>query len=222
MSLTHASEGAQAISVDTDFPAVITTAEEANAAHRQILKAVGRFYDLGKYLKDIKASLRHGEWIPHVEANYDFDVRTAQRYIAKYDSVSHLDRAEAVKLLEDRRKANKPSEEKPKHVEPKPVREAEIVSLVSEPVKEEAEEPLPAIDFTTPETTLIADVVRKHDKNSILVIKQERFEDLVRGILRPLIQKLCQQDGYKHAPTMRCALLNVLGELIREVQPEAA
>jgi hypothetical protein len=120
----------------------------------------------------------------------------------------------AVEEQKPRAKVPAPTPAKP---EPK-TREVEA-SVATEAVKG-FEEPLPVINTTVPETAVIANVVRKHDKNSILVIKQERFENLVRGIVRPLIQSLCQQAGYKHAPTMRGALLNVLGQIMRDIQQE--
>jgi hypothetical protein len=52
----------------------------------------------------------------------------------------------------------------------------EVVATVAEETHEE--DPLPAIDGTAPGTAVIEDVVRMHDKKSILVIKQERFEIL--------------------------------------------
>jgi N6-adenosine-specific RNA methylase IME4 len=57
--------------------------------------------EIGSLLSEQKAELFHGDWIPWVEANLNFDVRTAQRYIKvsrkapelKYDSVSYLTEA---------------------------------------------------------------------------------------------------------------------------------
>jgi hypothetical protein len=82
----------------------ITTAEQANAAHRRIVSSVQDAISIGEFLSVKKAELKHGEWLPWVEANLNFDRRTATNYMRlfdKWETVSHLGLSEAYKLLSD-------------------------------------------------------------------------------------------------------------------------
>ena len=53
-------------------------AKRANAAHAA---GIDRFIEAGRALIDAKAQLQHGEWLPWIEKNLDFSIKTAQRYI---------------------------------------------------------------------------------------------------------------------------------------------
>ena len=196
----------------------ITTAGEANAAHRRIVGSVQDAIAIGEFLTAKKADdLSYNTWKGWVEENLEFDQRTAWNYMHLYknrhllETVSSLSAAYKLLAAPVKEEEPKPRTPKPAKVKPEPVTvEAEVVS----------QENLPAIDVAAPETTVIANVVSKHDKKSILVIPQQRFENLIRGVIRPLIQEMCQQAGPKHAPTMRGAVLNVLGQIMRDIQQE--
>jgi len=60
---------------------------------------------IGQLLTEQKDALKHGEWLPWIEANLPFDRRTATNYMAVYDKreiVSHLDSpTDAYRLLAD-------------------------------------------------------------------------------------------------------------------------
>jgi len=82
---------------------------EINTLHSKNVGAakstIGRAIRIGQLLTKKKSTLKHGEWMPWLEKNIDFDDRTARRYIncfenkerLKLDSVSNL--ADAYRLL---------------------------------------------------------------------------------------------------------------------------
>jgi hypothetical protein len=75
----------------------------------------------GRILQEVKARLKHGEYLPWVAANFSGTTRTAQRYKAlatKYDNVSHLVAATSLRKVaallaepepEKRKKNQKPA-----------------------------------------------------------------------------------------------------------------
>ncbi len=68
----------------------ITTsiAEQINAAHAACLASMSdsvvKAIEVGRLLSEAKAKLTHGEWIPWVEVNCDFDIRSAQVYMQAF------------------------------------------------------------------------------------------------------------------------------------------
>jgi Protein of unknown function (DUF3102) len=95
--------------------------EEINELHQQNLDAakstLERAIWIGELLTQQRANLKHGEWLPWLEANIIFSDRTARRYIAvfeqreqlKLDSVSDL--ADAYRFLSDQSEADKRDKE---------------------------------------------------------------------------------------------------------------
>jgi hypothetical protein len=59
---------------------IISTAEEANAAHRRIVATVQDAIAIGEFLTRQKAKLKHGEWLPWVKENLEFSRQTADNY----------------------------------------------------------------------------------------------------------------------------------------------
>jgi hypothetical protein len=90
-------------------PIGISTVAEINQLHAEICDAarttIEKAIRIGELLAQHKASLKHGEWLPWLSGNVEFNERTAQRYMRvfdnrdrlKNDSVSYL--ADAYKLL---------------------------------------------------------------------------------------------------------------------------
>jgi hypothetical protein len=86
----------------------------------------------GEILVAVKARLKHGEWIPWIEANLNFDTQTAQQYMrcfrnrdrlndcsSSYLTIKELAKEEEVEEPEDKPKSNKrelvfvPGQERP-------------------------------------------------------------------------------------------------------------
>jgi Protein of unknown function (DUF3102) len=89
-----------------------TIAEQVNAAHREaqefLHKGLNRAIDAGNLLLEAKARLKHGEWLPWLDANVECSARTAQAYmrVARYAEeldknadLSHLSLVGALKML---------------------------------------------------------------------------------------------------------------------------
>ena len=76
---------------------LLTTATEINEAHRLARSsaetAVEHAIRCGQLLLEKKAAMRHGEWIPWIEANCEFDRFSAAKYMkaANVASTAHLD-----------------------------------------------------------------------------------------------------------------------------------
>ncbi len=108
-------------------------AQQINEAHRagntagqEALKhcrrAFEHYYRAGVLLNEEKAEQPHGAWLPWLEANFEGDPRTAQRYMrladnwpaiqAKYDSVSHLSLSKALMGLTGPKEEPKELEER--------------------------------------------------------------------------------------------------------------
>src|SRR5271165_5706446 len=69
---------------------VISTAEEANAAHRRIVATVQDAIAIGEFLTRQKAKLKHGEWLPWVKENLEFSRQTADNYRRLYENRDKL------------------------------------------------------------------------------------------------------------------------------------
>ena len=99
--------------VVTPEPEITALAADINAEHERAFgkatEALEHARRAGELLLQAKAAVGHGEWLPWVEANCKFSVRTAQGYIrlaqgwetlsAKCATVAHLGLREALTLL---------------------------------------------------------------------------------------------------------------------------
>ena len=98
---TAAASTAMSRELDAISEIVALHSEVVTAARTTLDKAIR----IGALLTEQKASLKHGQWLPWMEANLPFDRRTATNYMAVYDKreiVSHLDSpADAYRLLAD-------------------------------------------------------------------------------------------------------------------------
>ena len=90
----------------------MTSANEINQLHNKILNAARTSIEdairIGELLTNQKAKVEHGQWLPWVESNLQFDARQAQRYmrvfeqrgeLANASSKSHLTLTDALRLL---------------------------------------------------------------------------------------------------------------------------
>src|SRR5271166_6682992 len=69
---------------------VISTAEEANAAHRRIVATVQDAIAIGEFLTRQKAKLKHSEWLLWVKENPEFSRQTADNYRRLYENRDKL------------------------------------------------------------------------------------------------------------------------------------
>ena len=93
---------------DSSLQIGATVVDEINRLHNGILGHARQSLDsairIGEILTQVKAAARHKEWLPWLEDNVAFNVRTAQRYMSCYerrdqfknDNVSHLSEAYAL------------------------------------------------------------------------------------------------------------------------------
>jgi hypothetical protein len=76
--------------------------DDLNERHERILRAAAdvarQVIELGERLREVKTKIRHGKWVPFVEQNLKFSMRTVQRYMKaaeqKYDPILSYDPAE--------------------------------------------------------------------------------------------------------------------------------
>ena len=94
-------------------PSLATLAAQINEHHRAVEEAMTaglqHALEAGKLLTKAKALVKHGEWIPWLDENFDGSARLAQRYMRVVDElpkleanttrVSHLSFREACRLL---------------------------------------------------------------------------------------------------------------------------
>jgi hypothetical protein len=82
----------------------IDAASEINRLHFENIEAarttIQRAMRIGELLSQMKSKLRHGEWLPWLEANVAFDARTAQRYVKVYENRDRL-KNDSVSYLKD-------------------------------------------------------------------------------------------------------------------------
>lgn len=92
-----------------------TLAEMANTAaelaERDMVSAVGRAWDCGRYLLAAKAQVPHGQWMHWVRVNFDRELRTASRYMqlaGAFESRAAI--AEAASIRQAMRMISQPEE----------------------------------------------------------------------------------------------------------------
>lgn len=70
-------------------------AARANDAHRQVNRSSSETLSLakqaGEILQEAKSDLKHGEWIPWLESNFEGSVRTAQLYLQVFENWAQLE-----------------------------------------------------------------------------------------------------------------------------------
>ena len=93
-------------------------------------KALPKVLEIGRRLTEVRAGLKHGEWLPWVTTNLPFSDRTARNYIKKYKQLSILklestsDLTAAYKLLAAPKRTAKSTPPKPE--EPTPAVEVQV------------------------------------------------------------------------------------------------
>jgi DNA modification methylase len=75
---------------DIETIPIIKTVAECNAAHQRFLSGCQDAIAIGDFLKKQKAKLAHGQWVPSVQDNLAFDVRSAQRYMKLFENRKFL------------------------------------------------------------------------------------------------------------------------------------
>lgn len=154
---------------DTGVELLLGHAKHINAAHHageeSARTALEHYHRAGMLLAEVKVKLPHGAWLPWLEANFDGNPRTAQRYVKLADNwdaitnttdVSHLTLAQALRQLE------KPRDEKPLE-EPadEETPDTYTFELTMERVLGQLEEPQP--EEPADEETLDTPTIEQHD-----------------------------------------------------------
>ena len=100
--------------------------EAAELAERDMVSAVGRAWDCGRYLLAAKQQVPHGQWMHWVRVNFDRELRTASRYMQLAGAFqSRAAIAEAASIRQAMRMISQPEEVVADEPEPELVEEAE-------------------------------------------------------------------------------------------------
>lgn len=111
----------------------------AEQAERDMVSAVGRAWDCGRYLLAAKAQVPHGQWMHWVRVNFDRELRTASRYMQLAGAFpTRAAIAEAASIRQAMRMISQPEEIVADEPEPELV---EDVEPESEPEIEPQERP---------------------------------------------------------------------------------
>jgi hypothetical protein len=147
---------------------MITTAAQANDAHRRIEKLGNALKEealgLGKFLSEQKVKAGHGNWQAWMKANLQFSERTAQRYILLYEKRNELGWGEILTLADsenENRQGMSDLQEDPSHtaVPANPTPPAAIPSSSTQALKKltkPKQKPAPAKKVTAAEHTWTA------------------------------------------------------------------
>lgn len=85
--------------------------EAAELAERDMVSAVGRAWDCGRYLLAAKQQVPHGQWMHWVRVNFDRELRTASRYMQLAGAFpSRAAIAEAASIRQAMRMISQPEE----------------------------------------------------------------------------------------------------------------
>ena len=100
--------------------------EAAELAERDMVSAVGRAWDCGRYLLAAKAQVPHGQWMHWVRVNFDRELRTASRYMQLAGAFpTRAAIAEAASIRQAMRMISQPEEAAADEPEPELVEEIE-------------------------------------------------------------------------------------------------
>lgn len=100
--------------------------EAAELAERDMVSAVGRAWDCGRYLLAAKQQVPHGQWMHWVRVNFDRELRTACRYMQLAGAFpSRAAIAEATSIRQAMRMISQPEEAPVDEPEPELVEEIE-------------------------------------------------------------------------------------------------
>ncbi len=92
------------------LPKIQEATDEVRLLHQELMGGakvtIEKAIRIGELLTGIKASLKHGQWLPWVSENLEFDRTQASRYMAVFtnrndDRIHHLGFTDAYKLLSD-------------------------------------------------------------------------------------------------------------------------
>ena len=110
--------------------------EAAELAERDMVSAVGRAWDCGRYLLAAKSQVPHGQWMHWVRVNFDRELRTASRYMqlaGAFESRAAI--AEAASIRQAMRMISQPEEIVADEPEPELVQEIEAEPDVTQEIE---------------------------------------------------------------------------------------
>lgn len=196
---------------------VKSVAQKIISLHEGIVSAMRRSVSdaiqIGELLSEAKIVLQHGDFLPWIERELPFDVRTAQNYMAvsryrnKCENASYLQEAYRIAQIEDQRAKGREPPPKP---EPEKPRGRTISDEEYEQRKEEAikkKDPGPSLEEA------VEDVIK-------LVIRQENEEVFREFDLAALIQELRRRLVTIADPARRHHAINQIIKAMRELAIE--
>jgi Protein of unknown function (DUF3102) len=149
-------------------------ANRINERHAHIitlgLEALSEALAIGEDLTKQKAKLKHGEWLPWLEANVLFEQKTAWRYMKCYEhrdklgSVPNL--SDAYKLIDKLERAEHPQLKKAKDPEPQP--KLEPTSRLGASPKPQVREIEVEVVSEVPTSYVPAESITHEDRDDIL------------------------------------------------------
>ena len=155
--------------------------EAAELAERDMVSAVGRAWDCGRYLLAAKAQVPHGQWMHWVRVNFDRELRTASRYMqlaGAFESRAAI--AEAASIRQAMRMISQPEEVVADETEPELVEEVE-----TEPKPEPEIEPQerPSIRKVSAESRKVSEADREPTPEVGPVVQPELVEEAEEAVV---------------------------------------
>ena len=155
--------------------------EAAELAERDMVSAVGRAWDCGRYLLAAKQQVPHGQWMHWVRVNFDRELRTASRYMqlaGAFESRAAI--AEAASIRQAMRMISQPEEVPADESEPELVEEIET-QPEAEPEIEPQERP--SIRKVSAESRKVSETDREPTPEVRPVVAAELVEEAEDMIL---------------------------------------
>ena len=155
--------------------------EAAELAERDMVSAVGRAWDCGRYLLAAKAQVPHGQWMHWVRVNFDRELRTASRYMQLAGAfTSRAAIAEAASIRQAMRMISQPEEVVVDEPEPELV---EKIETQPEPEPEIEPQERPSIRKVSAEARKVSEADREPTPEVRPVVEPELVEEAEEAVV---------------------------------------
>lgn len=149
--------------------------EAAELAERDMVSAVGRAWDCGRYLLAAKQQVPHGQWQHWVRVNFDRELRTASRYMQLAGAFpSRAAIAEAASIRQAMRMISQPEEVPVDEPELELVEEVEAEPEVTPEIEPQER---PSIRKVSAESRKVGEADREPTPEVRPVVEPELVED---------------------------------------------
>lgn len=149
--------------------------EAAELAERDMVSAVGRAWDCGRYLLAAKQQVPHGQWMHWVRVNFDRELRTACRYMQLAGAFpTRAAIAEAASIRQAMRMISQPEEIVADEPEPELVEEIEAEPKVTPEIEPQER---PSIRKVSAESRKVSEADRESTPEVRPVVQPELVEE---------------------------------------------